>query len=183
MKNNRNLTVFVVLAAVLGFFLYMFKNQKNKSVANVPANSGSADGENTVLTTNKQTRGIRNNNPFNIRYSAANNWEGQTGSDGAFCVFSSMPYGIRAGGVLLRKYLKNGANTIEKIISKFAPSSENNTKKYIADVAKMSGINADKVLTDGDLWRIARPMMLIESRYNATDKDKTYFNNPNFNKV
>ncbi len=36
-------------------------------------------------------RGIRNNNPLNIKWNAANNWNGQTGSDsGGFCIFNTL---------------------------------------------------------------------------------------------
>lgn len=122
-----------------------------------------------------KTRGQRNNNPFNIRYTSANNWQGQVGSDGAFCVFADMASGIRAGGVLLRNYVKSGRNTIDKILRSFAPYSENNTDKYIADVSHISGLDKDKVLSNSDLWQVAVPMMWIESNYRATAADKKSF--------
>ena len=171
MKNNKNLIIIGVLAAVLGLFLYLSKRKGNTKNAGENQDAPDSGG----LT----TRGQRNNNPFNIRYNKINKWKGLAGSDGSFCVFNDIKYGIRAGGVLLRGYLKNGANTIRKIISKFAPPSENNTESYIKHVAQMSGINDTQVLTDADLWRIARPMMYIESRYCATDADKDYFENKN----
>lgn len=162
--------IFGSLLAALGVFLYI---SKSKEVKKTPVAA--------VVTTGScrsTTRGQRNNNPFNIRYNSKNNWLGQTGSDGAFCVFDTMAHGIRAGGILLRNYLKSGRNTIEKIITVFAPPSDgNNTKQYIADVVRMSGINESKVLSAGELWRLAVPMMWIESRYNATGNDKQSFNN------
>ena len=57
-----------------------------------------------------------------------------------------MEYGIRAGFYLLRKYMSgyNGLtekfNTIEKIIKRWAPASENNTQAYIQAVSKWTGI-------------------------------------------
>lgn len=93
-----------------------------------------------------EPRGIRNNNPLNIR--KGNNWKGeiQPQSDKSFEQFESMQYGIRAGFIILRKYMTgyNGLtlrfNTIDKIISRWAPASENNTKTYIDQVEKLTGI-------------------------------------------
>ena len=52
-------------------------------------------------------RGIRNNNPGNIRWSN-DQWKGlipkDQASDKAFCVFRSPEYGIRAMARILRKY-------------------------------------------------------------------------------
>lgn len=91
-------------------------------------------------------RGIRNNNPLNIR--VGNNWKGEKRpqSDKAFEQFESMQYGVRAGLIILKKYMSgyNGLtekfNTIEKIINRWAPPSENNTRSYIERVSKLSGI-------------------------------------------
>lgn len=86
--------------------------------------------------TNKQPRGIRNNNPLNIRKSPEQ-WQGKIqGSDTEFETFSSMLYGIRAAFVCIRTYLKRFAMqgvspTVENIISRWAPSSENDTVSYI----------------------------------------------------
>lgn len=93
-----------------------------------------------------EPRGIRNNNPLNIR--KGNNWKGEIHpqSDRSFEQFESMQYGIRAGFIILRRYITgyNGLtqrfNTIEKIISRWAPAAENDTKAYIAQVEKLTGI-------------------------------------------
>lgn len=132
---------------------------------------------NKPTNTGGKTRGQRNNNPFNIRYSEKNNWVGQTGTDGSFCIFDTMGHGIRAGGVLLRNYIKAGNNTISKILTRFAPSTENNTEKYIADVETMSGINRNKGLKAGsdDLWQVAKTIMYIESLYDCPEYFRIYF--------
>lgn len=101
-------------------------------------------------------RGIRNNNPLNIR--KGNNWKGErpNQSDKAFEEFSSMTYGIRAGFIIIRKYMSgyNGLtekfNTIEKIIRRWAPPTENATQKYIDQVAKESGISPRLKLSFAD---------------------------------
>lgn len=94
-----------------------------------------------------EPRGIRNNNPLNIRKGS--NWKGErpVQTDKAFEEFQTMQYGIRAGFVILRKYITgyNGItqkfNTIEKIVRRWAPPTENATQKYIDFVAKDMGIS------------------------------------------
>ena len=75
-------------------------------------------------------------NVCNIRYSKNNNWIGQTGSYKGFCVFHNQTYSIRACYVLLVNYIKQGYDTVGKIITRFAPPSENNTEAYIKYVMK-----------------------------------------------
>lgn len=74
---------------------------------------------------------VRNNNPLNIRFSPMNNWLGQIGSNKGFCVFDTMEHGFRAALVLLCNYQRKGYDTVSKIITHWAPASENNTKAYI----------------------------------------------------
>lgn len=111
-------------------------------------------------------RGIRNNNPLNIRHNA-NKYQGEmAGSDKSFKTFASMPYGYRAAFVTLATYLLRGRNTIEKIINRWAPPSENNTEKYIKNVEKYSEIPRNKELTctDGtDYIRIVAAMSFIDT--------------------
>lgn len=78
---------------------------------------------------------IKRNNPLNIRYSCNNKWIGQVGEDNGFCVFESLAYGFRAAFILLRNYKKQGFDSVEKIITKFAPPCENPTYQYIKFVA------------------------------------------------
>lgn len=91
---------------------------------------------------NKPTpRGIRNNNPGNIRYNGTA-WKGLATppTDGAFCIFTSAKFGIRALATLLRNYNRfYGIRTIKSIITRFAPDTENNTAAYIASVCKATG--------------------------------------------
>lgn len=89
-----------------------------------------------MITKKKLPRGIRNNNPLNIRIG--NVWLGEVRkpTDREFEQFISMEYGLRAAFVLLRRYIRHyHLNTIEDIVKRWAPSSENNTQKYIDFVA------------------------------------------------
>jgi hypothetical protein len=115
-------------------------------------------------------RGLRNNNPLNIRHNA-DVFQGEIkGNDKSFKTFSTMPYGYRAAFVTLATYLSRGWNTVEKIISRWAPPNENNTQAYISTIVKYSGVAADEVLTaaSGDKYiLIVSGMSFVENGVNA----------------
>lgn len=113
-------------------------------------------------------RGYRNNNPLNIRYNANNAWRGKVtpNTDGAFEQFVSMPYGFRAALYLFRKYIRQGYNTVEKIVGKWAPPSENHTGKYIQFVCGKTQMAPDTVLRtfdEQDLKTLAHAMAWYEN--------------------
>lgn len=115
-------------------------------------------------------RGLRNNNPLNIRHSA-DTFQGEIkGNDRSFKTFSSMPFGYRAAFVILATYLSKGLNTIEKIIAKWAPPTENNTANYIVMVEKWSGVPRHQQLTaanGAEYILIVAAMSFVENGVNA----------------
>lgn len=114
-------------------------------------------GTQTVMS---NVRGIRNNNWLNIRYNKANNWDGQTGQDNkGFAVFSDPVYSIRAGFKLLKNYRKKDIKTLEQMIGRFAPATENKTTNYISFVASKAGIDPTKPMSDNDILK-AMPWMV-----------------------
>lgn len=92
-------------------------------------------------------RGIRNNNPLNIRRSK-DKWKGMRAvqSDAQFCQFESLEWGWRAAFWLLTRtyYHKYRLFTIRAIVQKWAPAIENDTKAYIANVSRLTGIDPDE---------------------------------------
>lgn len=102
------------------------------------------------------TRGLKVNNPGNIRISGTK-YDGEIeSSDSEFKEFTDMEHGYRAIFRLLQHYSLTGLDTIRKMISTYAPSSDNNpTDSYIAWVAKHAGIAPDdKVdISDPDLMQ------------------------------
>lgn len=83
-------------------------------------------------------RGIRNNNPGNIRLSEVR-WQGQKDvqADTSFVEFSAPVWGLRAlMRVLLTYHFKHGLDTVESIINRWAPPHENATDHYIYSVAR-----------------------------------------------
>lgn len=98
-------------------------------------------------------RGIRNNNPGNIRWG--DDWKGlvpkSQRTDKDFCQFITPEYGIRAMIVILRNYQrKHSLNTITGIINRWAPTSENNTQAYIDSVAKATDTVPDQAIHTDD---------------------------------
>ncbi|ASG82622.1 hypothetical protein CSN78_002240 [Salmonella enterica subsp. diarizonae] len=92
-------------------------------------------------------RGIRNNNPGNLEYSKSNPWVGQNGDDGRFAKFETPEHGIRALGRNLMSYQRQGIDTVNEIINRWAPPTDNNdTAAYIKAVCEQLGVSADEPL-------------------------------------
>ena len=98
-------------------------------------------------------RGIRNNNPLNIRHSK-DQWEGMRTeqTDLAFVQFETMAYGYRAAWKTLESYSKYfhdlpKAFNVRNIISRWAPPTENDTDNYIRSVLLLTGLGGNENLT------------------------------------
>lgn len=128
-------------------------------------------------------RGFRNNNPGNIRYSAANDWVGKipysqnTDAGKEFEQFKELRYGIRAKLVILYNDIKSG-KTITQLISKYAPAFENDTNAYIRTVSTQLGINANikLELSEENLIGLAKAISLVENgtKYTHLVTDQDY---------
>ncbi len=95
-------------------------------------------------------RGERNNNPGNL------NFAGQAGAElerpgGRFARFETAFDGLRALSRQLVLYAGRGINSVEKIISTWAPASDNNnTAAYIQAVSQRLGVNPQAALNIND---------------------------------
>lgn len=122
-------------------------------------------------------RGIRNNNPGNIRISN-NKWQGKIpasqNTDGAFEQFNNYVFGVRAMIILIRNYIdRDGLNSIRKILHKYAPTSENHTDTYANYVSQKTGIDVDQQIdsTQTYLRPIVQAMAHYENGQEAIDND------------
>ena len=92
-------------------------------------------------------RGIRNCNPLNIRRSK-DKWKGMRAvqSDAQFVQFESLEWGWRAAFYMLTRtyYHKYRLYTIRTIIRRWAPPNENNSKAYVDNVSRLTGIGPDE---------------------------------------
>jgi hypothetical protein len=94
-------------------------------------------------------RGIRNNNPGNIRIGG-DKWQGLSAvqDDGAFFKFETARMGIRALARILITYQdKYGLASVAKIIARWAPPEDNNpTIGYASFVARHAGVGINDPL-------------------------------------
>lgn len=124
----------------------------------------------------KMPRGIINRNPGNIRISG-DKFQGEVipSRDKAFKQFESMAYGYRAIFKILRNYQRNyKLDTIRKMISRWAPESENNTLAYVMTVSSRSGISPDDPVSADNremMIRIVAAMSFVENGQAAEMSD------------
>lgn len=93
-------------------------------------------------------RGIRNNNPCNLRLGQQ--WQGMADeqADPAFVQFKAPEWGIRAACVILKAYeTKHDISTIRGAINRWAPPSENDTDAYVSAVAQECGEGPDDTVS------------------------------------
>lgn len=115
-----------------------------------------------------QPRGIRNHNPGNIRWDGRTQWQGMTGVDGdGFVIFRTPEHGIRAIGRDVSSKIGRGVNTLEGIISRWAPPNENNTAAYIQAASRITGIAPRERIDRSDLERIVKITVAIIRHENA----------------
>jgi len=95
-------------------------------------------------------RGIRNNNPLNIRHSA-DRWQGARSiqTDPSFVQFETMAYGYRAAWKVMDTYCltfrrERRPFTLRNIIARWAPPTENDTDAYIRTVTRLSGLGGNE---------------------------------------
>ena len=121
-----------------------------------------------MARTKNVPRGIRNNNPLNIRIG--NNWLGERPpkdcDDPEFEQFVAMLYGLRAAFCIIRRYIRHyHRSTIRQIITSWAPAHENDTESYVQLVSRETGIDPGAEILYEDkptLCAIVRAMAHVE---------------------
>ena len=112
------------------------------------------------MTKTKQPRGLRNNNPLNIRHSASR-WQGARveQTDKAFVQFTSMTMGYRAACRILETYYKHFEAqhkpfTPRNIILRWAPPNENDSEAYLRRVCRLTNLAGNEALVRPSLARV-----------------------------
>ena len=124
----------------------------------------------------RKSRGLRNNNPGNIRKNGIV-YQGEIvpSKDEAFKQFTTMAYGYRAMFVVLHTYQrKYGINTIADMIIRYAPAIENHTTEYIRAVAEASGVPSTSHITTTNadvMIPVVAAMSRVENGTPAVMKD------------
>ena len=91
-----------------------------------------------------------------------------------FRKFANADQGIAAVGGLLKRYeFRRGLDTIDKIINRYAPPSENNTEAYINDVSRRTGIARGQHLDLNDADQLAKLVSAILQHESGKNKGFT----------
>jgi len=125
------------------------------------------------------SRGIRNFNPGNIKDFGIP-WNGlaapeqmtlEQKQEMTFCVFTGPWWGIRAIAVILKNYsARHGLNSIHKIISRWAPGSDNNNPaRYALYVADMVGVSVYETIDVMDYETMRKLVAAIVQYENGSD--------------
>lgn len=125
-----------------------------------------------------KTRGVRNRNPFNIKISA-NSWQGKrkVSKDGTFEQFTTMEFGLRAGIMLLANaYIRKGFQTVPQIISRFAPSTENNVDGYCNFIYQTTPLDSQTKIdfTNLNFFNLCHAICMYESKYDFSYRTFVY---------
>lgn len=142
-KKATNSVSIPVVAGIVGGAFLLLSMARNKG-------RSSTDEGLSYLGESSLPRGMRNNNPGNIKKNAANSWKGKiaNGTDPVFEQFETFALGTRALVKLLQNYIDRGNNTVSKIIARWAPAGVDNnpTSSYAAWVAQKSGLGLNTTL-------------------------------------
>ena len=155
MKTNEKIALF--LGAVAIVYVSTKRDDEGGIIFDPSLGNVALDVVNSVQKTGNTIRGMRNNNPGNIR-KTGDAWRGLSVSqtDSAFFQFESMHYGIRALAVLVRNYTrKYRLDTVRGIISRWAPANENDTGAYVRSVSAFVGVGPDDYVNTEDPTTLA----------------------------
>ncbi|EJR7620717.1 lytic transglycosylase catalytic [Escherichia coli] len=140
------------------------RNPHTVKGANIQSDIPGAEPEQHAQATK---RGERNNNPGNL------NFAGQAGASlerpgGRFARFETAFDGLRALARQLMLYAGRGINSVEKIISTWAPASDNNnTTAYIRAVSQRLGVDSRAALNMSDPQTMSALMSSIIQHENG----------------
>lgn len=116
-------------------------------------------------------RGLRNNNPLNIRRNPANHWQGTrpTITDKSFEEFTDIIYGFRAAIKIIHNWMKKTrlkSMTPGQIITRWAPPTENVTSSYITTACELAYLREnDRIMFNekNKLCRLVWAMAVVEN--------------------
>lgn len=105
-------------------------------------------------------RGVRNNNPLNIRHEPGTVWVGQADeqTDAEFVQFRDAVFGVRAGAVILREYkLMHGIDTIQAAIERWSATDQ---AAYVRNVAAACSVQPNEHIDLEQYMPLMLPAMI-----------------------
>ena len=139
------------------------------TIGSSPSSPASETQESRTQVIDGKARNVRNLNPGNIVYGELAKKFGGTLESGVdnprFAKFASAESGVAALYTLLVDYQKKGLDTIEKIVPKYAPSSDgNDVKNIIEKWSLMSHIGAGQKIDLSNVSQAASLMRAITAQ-------------------
>jgi hypothetical protein len=173
---KREEKLLVLLAALGGLGAWLWFTQSGRAIA---SSAGGAIATGASETSEAVSTGVRYVESLirgerNIRISSAS-WQGKLSpnTDGAFEQFDTPENGIRALAIVLKNYqVMHSIGTVRGIVTRWAPSNENDTGAYIASVAGSMGVGPDDPLSLTDpatLFSLTRAIIKHENGRVAYD--------------
>lgn len=153
--------------------------QTNGNMNTTPIGNGSSG---THFNDTSLPLGYRNNNPLNILYGTSL-WKGKVipntdTSKPRKEQFVSMPYGYRAALYLFRKHIRNGYNTLARLVNRWGTGATSDAvTNYVRYVSNKTGIAPGTKLSQDDmesLCRIAYAMAGFENGKLPSSMDEIY---------
>jgi len=121
-------------------------------------------------------KSVRNNNPGNIR-DVGIAWEGRVGSEGGFVKFDTPAMGVRAMTKNLYTYQNRGLTTVNQMITRWAPPSDNNpTNSYIDYVANQMGVDPNQSINLESNPSLTQSMINSMIQFEGGSEASSYFN-------
>jgi hypothetical protein len=106
-------------------------------------------------------RGLRNNNPGNLRAGCL--WIGYVGADpDGYAQFDTLEHGVRALTRDLLTKMRRGLVTIRDIITTYAPATENPTQSYIAFVSHRLQVLPNETITSAYIPELVDAITFFE---------------------
>lgn len=160
----------------VGALYLMARTQRGQQVASdalegiiVTAKSAGAAVADVIVP-----RGIRNNNPGNLRWieNPSQRWRGMVDQDvDGYAIFDTIENGVRAIGGELRASIRR-SQTLQQAIYEWAPPTENNTDAYVASVSEQTGLPPSWRLVNDNVPSMAAAIIYQENGvqpYDAAD--------------
>lgn len=114
-------------------------------------------------------KGVKLNNLANLRGENVK-WYGKTDFVGGFSKFDKPENSVRALVIDLKTKRSHGYNTVRKIITMFAPPTENDTNVYMNYVSKKTLLGLDTPILDNHVFEIASAILKMETKTNLSTK-------------
>lgn len=117
------------------------------------------------VTAKGRTIADRFNNPGNLRW--AEGYGTHNTQSGKFAVFPTLDEGVLAATKQLQIYGSKGINNVKEIVSKWAPSNENDTAAYIRHVVKSTKFSENEKLNLNDPAVLAKLISAMATKEGA----------------